>query len=49
LYKTNISQYLTTPSKAGYTFNGWSNRPANDLMPAKDLVIEAKWTYKSNG
>ena len=49
LYKTNISQYLTTPSKAGYTFNGWSNRPVNDLMPAKDLVIEAKWTYKSNG
>ena len=48
VYKTNIAQYLAQPTKNGYTFNGWSNRPTNDLMPAKDLVIEAKWTYKSN-
>ncbi len=44
LYKTNISTYLGSLSKNGYTFNGWTNRPANDLMPANDLVIEAKWT-----
>ena len=48
VYKTNISSHLTQPTKNGYTFNGWTNRPANDLMPAKDLVVEAKWTYKSN-
>ena len=44
VYKTNIAEHLPQLSKAGYTFNGWTNRPTNDLMPAKDLVIEAKWT-----
>ena len=44
LYKTDISTYLGSLSKNGYTFNGWTNRPANDLMSANDLVIEAKWT-----
>nr|MBR6100422.1 hypothetical protein [bacterium] len=39
-----MSTYLGSLSKNGYTFNGWTNRPANDLMSANDLVIEAKWT-----
>jgi uncharacterized repeat protein (TIGR02543 family) len=47
LFNVSIAQYLTTPTKNGYTFNGWSNRPANDKMPAKDVVMEAQWKNKS--
>ena len=32
-----------TPSKAGYTFKGWNNIPADGKMPAKDIEIKAQW------
>ena len=31
------------PTKTGYTFNGWKGIPEDNLMPAEDLIITAKW------
>ena len=45
-----------TPSKTGYTFNGWSNYVYGMTMPDKDLVFVANWkinnytvTFNTNG
>ena len=34
---------IEEPTKAGYTFSGWSDAPAN--MPANDIVIEGTFTH----
>ena len=31
------------PTKVGYEFKGWENLPETMTMPAKDLVVTAKW------
>ena len=32
-----------SPSKTGYTFKEWEGIPEDNLMPAEDLIITAKW------
>ena len=35
-------------AKEGYTFNGWTDMPADKKMPEKDLVVHADWSANKN-
>lgn len=51
-YGKDVTSYMFTPVKAGFTFNGWwrsfdkgqtFNSTMNDIMPYNDETVYAKW------
>ncbi|WP_179218642.1 InlB B-repeat-containing protein [Saccharibacillus sp. O23] len=41
-FGASIESYLITPTRAGYTFAGWSPTPPT-TMPSEDLTLTAQW------
>lgn len=42
----DVIPVLPYPTRAGYTFDGWTGFPADMIMPANALTITGSWTAK---
>lgn|GEM_PF-1375563 len=43
-YGATIIKPANNPTRAGYTFNGWSGYAENMTMPAENITFTAEWT-----